>query len=103
MQKDLATLFVNRNKIGHDLPGYEVVCAKMESSLQAGKDAGGILLDFTNSDGDLVRGFTVTRPTMEQVSATQRINGDITVQFEFYLRYAIKHVDAVGSAMTYGV
>lgn len=103
MQKDLATLFVNRNKIGHDLPGYEVVCAKMESSLQAGKDAGGILQDFTDENGDLVRGFTVTRPTMAQVSATQRINGDITVQFEFYLRYAIKHVDAVGSAMTYGV
>ncbi|HFI4704202.1 DUF3383 family protein [Enterobacter roggenkampii] len=103
MQKDIATLFVNRNKIGHDLPGYEVVCAKMESSLQAGKDAGGILQDFTDENGDLVRGFTVTRPTMAQVSATQRINGDITVQFEFYLRYAIKHVDAVGSAMTYGV
>lgn len=103
MQKDLATLFVNRNKIGHDLPGYEVVCAKMESSLQAGKDAGGILQDFTDENGDLVRGFTVTRPTMAQVSATQRINGDITVLFEFYLRYAIKHVDAVGSAMTYGV
>ncbi|HHV9242411.1 TPA: DUF3383 family protein [Escherichia coli] len=103
MQKDLATLFVNRNKIGHDMPGYEVVCAKMESSLQAGKDAGGILQDFTDENGDLVRGFTVTRPTMAQVSATQRINGDITVQFEFYLRYAIKHVNAVGSAMTYGV
>ncbi|EKW0741635.1 DUF3383 family protein [Citrobacter freundii] len=103
MQKDLATLFVNRNKIGHDLPGYEVVCAKMESSLQAGKDAGGILQDFTDENGDLVRGFTVTRTTMAQVSATQRINGDITVLFEFYLRYAIKHVDAVGSAMTYGV
>lgn len=103
MQKDLATLFVNRNKIGHDLPGYEVVCAKMESSLQAGKDAGGILQDFTDESGDLVRGFTVTRPTMAQVSATQRINGDITVPFEFYLRHAIKHVDAQGSAMTYGV
>lgn len=103
MQKDLATLFVNRNKIGHDMPGYEVVCNKMESSLQAGKDAGGILLDFTDESGDLVRGFTVIRPTMAQISATQRINGDITVQFEFYLRYAIKHVDAVGSAMTYGV
>lgn len=103
MQKDLATLFVNRNKIGHDMPGYEVVCAKMESSLQAGKDAGGILQDFTDENGDLVRGFTVTRPTMAQVSATQRINGDITILFEFYLRYAIKHVNAVGSAMTYGV
>ena len=75
----------------------------MESSLQAGKDAGGILQDFTDESGDLVRGFTVTRPTMAQVSATQRINGDITVPFEFYLRHAIKHVDAQGSAMTYGV
>ncbi len=103
MQKDLATLFVNRNKIGHDMPGYEVVCLKMESSLQAGKDAGGILQDFVDQNGDLVRGFTVVRPTMAQVSATQRINGDITVQFSFYLRYAIKHVDAIGTAMTYGI
>ena len=103
MQKDLATLFVNRNKIGHDMPGYEVVCVKMESSLQAGKDAGGILLDFTDENGDLIRGFTVTRPTMAQVSAQQRISGDITVQFEFYLRYAIKHVTAIGNAATYGV
>ncbi|BBR58941.1 DUF3383 family protein [Klebsiella sp. WP4-W18-ESBL-05] len=103
MQKDLATLFVNRNKIGHDLPGYEVVALKMESSLQAGKDAGGIMKDFTDDNGDLVRGFTVTRPTMSQVSAQQRINGDITIPFSFYLRYAIKHVDAVGTAMTYGI
>ncbi|NCB85938.1 MAG: DUF3383 family protein [Gammaproteobacteria bacterium] len=103
MQKDLATLFVNRNKIGHDMPGYEVVALKMESSLQAGKDAGGILQDFTNENGDRVRGFTVTRPTMSQVSAQQRINGDITIPFEFYLRYAIKHVDAIGTAMTYGI
>lgn len=94
---------MNRNKIGHDMPGYEVVCLKMESSLQAGKDAGGILQDFVDQNGDLVRGFTVVRPTMAQVSATQRINGDITVQFSFYLRYAIKHVDAIGTAMTYGI
>ncbi|BDN97296.1 TPA: DUF3383 family protein [Citrobacter braakii] len=103
MQKDLATLFVNRNKIGHDMPGYEVVCLKMESSLQAGKDAGGIMQDFTDDNGDLVPGYTVTRPTMAQVSAQQRINGDITVNFSFYLRYAIKHVDAIGTAMTYGI
>lgn len=103
MQKDLATLFVNRNKIGHEMPGYEVVALKMESSLQAGKDAGGILQDFVDENGDLIRGFTVTRPTMAQVSATQRINGDITIQFSFYLRYAIKHVDAIGTAMTYGI
>lgn len=103
MQKDLATLFVNRNKIGHDMPGYEVVCAKMESSLQAGKDAGGIMQDFTDANGDLIRGFTVKRPTMAQVSATQRISGDLTVEFEFYLRYAIKHVNAIGTALTYGV
>lgn len=103
MQKDLATLFVNRNKIGHDMPGYEVVCSRMESSLQAGKDAGGIMQDFTDANGDLIRGFTVKRPTMAQVSATQRISGDLTVEFEFYLRYAIKHVNAIGTALTYGV
>lgn len=103
MQKDLATLFVNRNKIGHDMPGYEVVCSRMESSLQAGKDAGGIMQDFTDANGDLIRGFTVKRPTMAQVSATQRISGDITVEFEFYLRHAIKHVNAIGTALTYGV
>lgn len=103
MQKDLATLFANRNKIGHDMPGYEVVALKMESSLQAGKDAGGIMQDFTDENGDLVRGFTVKRPTMSQVSAQQRVNGDITIPFEFYLRYAIKHVDAVGDALTYGI
>lgn len=103
MQKDLATLFVNRNKIGHDMPGYEVVCSRMESSLQAGKDAGGIMQDFTDANGDLIRGFTVKRPTMAQVSATQRISGDLTVEFEFYLRHAIKHVIAIGTALTYGV
>lgn len=103
MQKDLATLFVNRNKIGHDMPGYEVVCNKMESSLKAGQTAGGILENFTDENGDYVRGFEVIRPTMAEVSATQRIKGDLTVKFKFYLRYAIKHVDAVGSAMTYGI
>lgn len=103
MQKDLATLFVNRNKIGHDMPGYELVCNQMESSLKAGQTAGGILENFTDENGDYVRGFEVTRPTMAEVSAAQRIKGDLTVKFKFYLRYAIKHVDAVGSAMTYGI
>lgn len=103
MQKDLATLFVNRNKIGHDMPGYEVVCNKMESSLKAGQTAGGIIENFTDENGDLIRGFEVVRPTMAEVSATQRIKGDLTVKFKFYLRYAIKHVDAIGSAMTYGI
>lgn len=103
MQKDLATLFVNRNKIGHDMPGYEVVCNKMESSLKAGQTAGGIIENFTDENGDLIRGFEVVRPTMAEVGATQRIKGDLTVKFKFYLRYAIKHVDAIGSAMTYGI
>ncbi|EKM5939828.1 DUF3383 family protein [Salmonella enterica] len=103
MQKDLATLFVNRNKIGHDMPGYEVVCNKMESSLKAGQTAGGIIENFTDENGELIRGFEVVRPTMAEVSATQRIKGDLTVKFKFYLRYAIKHVDAIGSAMTYGI
>ncbi|MFC2783714.1 DUF3383 family protein [Citrobacter freundii complex sp. 2024EL-00228] len=103
MQKDLATLFVNRNKIGHDMPGYEVVCNKMESSLKAGQTAGGILENFTDENGDYIRGFEVKRPTMAEVSAVQRIKGDLTIKFSFYLRYAIKHVDAIGTAMTYGI
>ena len=43
------------------------------------------------------------RPTMSEISAVQRIKGDVTIKFSFYLRYAIKHVDAVGTAMTYGI
>lgn len=103
MQKDLATLFVNRNKVGHDMPGYEVVCNKMESSLKAGQTAGGILENFTDENGDYIRGFDVKRPKMSEVSAVQRIKGDITIPFSFYLRHAIKHVDAIGTAMTYGI
>lgn len=103
MQKDLATLFVNRNKIGHDMPGYEVVCNQMESSLKAGQSAGGIIENFTDENGDLIRGFEVFRPTMAEVSAVQRIKGDLTVKFQFYLRHAIKHVDAIGTGMTYGI
>jgi hypothetical protein len=37
MQKDLATLHINRNKVGHDMPGYELVCNQMESSLKAAR------------------------------------------------------------------
>ncbi|CAH6345896.1 DUF3383 family protein [Klebsiella pneumoniae] len=103
MQKDLATLHINRNKVGHDMPGYELVSNQMESSLKAGQTAGGIMENFTDDNGDYVRGFTVVRPTMSEISAVQRIKGDITIKFYFYLRYAIKHVDAVGTAMTYGV
>jgi len=103
MQKDLATLFVNRNKVGHDMPGYEVVCNKMESSLKAGQSAGGIIENFTDENGDLIRGFEVFRPTMAEVSAVQRIKGDLIVKFQFYLRHAIKHVDAIGTGMTYGI
>ena len=85
------------------MPGYELVCNQMESSLKAGQTAGGIMENFTDDNGDYVRGFTVVRPTMAEISAVQRIKGDVTIKFSFYLRYAIKHVDAVGTAMTYGI
>ncbi|MCB5308349.1 DUF3383 family protein [Yersinia massiliensis] len=102
IQKNLATLFINKNKIGHDPDGYEVVCANIESSLAEGQRAGGIMQDFADGDTAL-SGYTVTRPTMAEVTGAQRIKGDLTVMFEFYLRHAIKHVDAIGNAVTYGV
>lgn len=102
MQKNLATLFINKNKISHDPDGYEVVCANMEGSLAEGQRAGGIMQDFADGDTAL-SGYTVTRPTMAEVTGAQRIKGDLTVKFQFYLRHAIKHVDAIGNAVTYGV
>ncbi|NUL35043.1 DUF3383 family protein [Kosakonia sacchari] len=102
MQKDLATLFTNRQKIGVDPAGVELVCLQMESSLTAGVEAGGIMRDFRDANNNIVKGFTVTRPTMAQISAVQRINGQIDIPFEFYIRYAIKHVNGIGNALTYG-
>lgn len=48
------------------MPGYELVCNQMESSLKAGQTAGGIMENFTDDNGDYVRGFTVVRPTMSK-------------------------------------
>ncbi|AUY00998.1 DUF3383 domain-containing protein [Atlantibacter hermannii] len=103
VQKDQATLFVNRNKVGFDAPGVETVCNMIESSLKAGQTAGGIMENFTDENGDFVRGFEVVRPKLSDISAAQRIKGDLKLEFRFYLRYAIKHVDAIGTAMTYGI
>lgn len=101
MQKRLATMFINSDKVGHDAEGYEQVCQTMEASLASGQRAGGVSQDI--ADGDtFTPGYTVTRPTEKEVSAAQRIKGDIKIYFSFYLRYAIKHVDAVGDALTYG-
>ncbi|ECE5859526.1 DUF3383 domain-containing protein [Salmonella enterica subsp. enterica] len=101
MQKRLATMHINSDKIGHDAEGYEQECQTMEASLASGQRAGGISKDI--ADGDtFTPGYTVTRPTEKEVSAAQRIKGDIKIYFSFYLRYAIKHVDAIGDALTYG-
>lgn len=101
MQKRMATMFINSDKVGHDAEGYEQVCQTMEASLASGQRAGGVSKDI--ADGDtFTPGYTVTRPTEKEVSAAQRIKGDIKIYFSFYLRYAIKHVDAVGDALTYG-
>lgn len=103
IQKDQATLYVNRNKIAVDPQGVELTALQIEKSLKAGQTAGGIMENFNDDDGNIVNGFTVTRPTMDQISAVQRINGELQIPFEFYLRYAIKHVDAIGTARTYGI
>lgn len=102
MQKNLATLFMNQNKVGNDPEGIEVVCVNMEGSLAQGQTAGGIMQDFTDGEKE-IKGYTVIRPSMSEISAAQRIKGDVTIKFNFYLRYAIKHVDAVGNALTYGI
>lgn len=103
IQKDMATLYVNRNKIGVDPEGVELTALQIEKSLKAGQTAGGIQTNFNDDNGEPVKGFTVTRPTMDQISAVQRINGELDIPFEFYLRYAIKHVNAIGTGRTYGI
>ncbi|HEY2452881.1 MAG TPA: DUF3383 family protein [Scandinavium sp.] len=102
MQKNLATMTINQKKLNYGPTGIELVCKNMESSLKTGQDNQGILPDFTNGD-EYVRGFTVTRPTMSQITAAQQIKGNLQVAFKFYLQYAIKHVDGIGTAMTWGM
>lgn len=102
MQKNLATMFINQKKVGNNPKGIESVCQNMEASLKKGQDVGGIMEDFTDDD-KYVRGYTVTRPTMANITAADRIKGNITIPFNFYLNHAIKHVDAIGDALTYGV
>lgn len=102
MQKNLATLTINQKKLFYAPSGIELVCKNMESSLKTGQDNGGILEGFTDGT-DYVRGFTVTRPTMQQITAAQQIKGNLSVPFEFYLNHAIKHVDGVGTALTWGM
>ncbi|MNB60008.1 hypothetical protein D3C81_31880 [compost metagenome] len=102
MQKNLATLFMNQNKIGYNPPGIEQVCKNMEKSLQQGQAQGGIMPD--QSDGTtFTPGFTVTRPSMADITAAQVAKGNISIPFSFYLNDAIKHVDAIGDAMTWGI
>lgn len=102
MQKNLATFAINQKKVAYAPSGIELVCSNMEKSLKTGQDNGGILENFTNGD-EYVRGFTVTRPTMNQITAAQQIKGDLQVPFQFYLAYAIKHVDGIGTALTWGM
>lgn len=103
IQKDMATLYVNRTKISVDPEGVELTALQIEKSLKAGQTAKGIMDNFTDDNGDPVKGFTVTRPTMDQISAVQRISGELDIPFRFYLRHAVRHVNAVGTAETYGI
>lgn len=101
MQKSLADLYTNADKVSHDSEGYEQTCQTMEASLQRGQDAKGIMNDI--ADGEtFTPGFTVTRPTEKEVTRAQRLKGDIDIPFSFYLRHAIIHVNANGEAKTYG-
>lgn len=102
MQKNLATFAINQKKVAYAPSGIELVCKNMEASLKTGQDNGGILENFTDGD-NYVRGFTVTRPTMGQITAAQQIKGNLQVPFQFYLAYAIKHVDGIGTALTWGM
>lgn len=102
MQKNLATMTINQKKLSYAPSGIELVCKNMESSLKTGQDNGGIMENFTDGD-DYIRGFTVTRPTMSQITAAQQIKGNLQVPFQFYLQYAIKHVDGIGTALTWGM
>jgi hypothetical protein len=102
MQKNLATLFMNQNKIGYNPPGIEQICKNMEGSLQKGQSQGGLMPD--QSDGTtFTPGFKVTRPSMADITAAQVAKGNISIPFSFYLNNAIKHVDAIGDAMTWGM
>ncbi|TNV17879.1 DUF3383 domain-containing protein [Buttiauxella sp. B2] len=102
MQKNMATMTINQKKLFYAPSGIEQVCMNMEASLKTGQDNGGILENFSNGT-EFVRGFTVTRPTMKQITAAQQIKGNLSVYFEFYLNYAIKHVDGIGTALTWGM
>lgn len=102
MQKNLATLYINQKKVGYDAQGIELTCKNMEKSLKQGQDNGGILEDISNPDDNtFTPGFTVTRPSMQDITAAQQIKGSLTIPFKFYLRYAIKHVECEGVAQTY--
>lgn len=101
MQKNLATLFVNQNKVSYDPAGIEVVCQNMEASLKTGQENGGIMPNQTQGT-TFVRGYTVTRPSMKDIAAAQISKGLLQIKFSFFLDDAIKHVDAIGSAATYG-
>lgn len=102
MQKNLATTYMNQNKVGYDPQGIELTCKNMEKSLKQGQDQGGIMQDV--ADGTtFTAGYTVTRPKMSDITAAQMVKGDIQIPFSFYLRYPIKHVDAIGNAMTWGM
>lgn len=101
IQKNLATLFMGKKKIGFNPQGIELVCMNIEKSLKQGQDNGGILPN--QSDGTTYTpGYTVTRPSMKDITAAMQIAGSLEVDFEFYLNYAIKHVDAIGNAATWG-
>ncbi|MGK0743566.1 DUF3383 family protein [Yokenella regensburgei] len=102
MQKNLATMTINQKKLPYSPSGIELVCKNMEKSLKTGQDNGGILENFTDGD-TYVRGFTVTRPTMSKITAAQQIKGDLQVPFQFYLQHAIKHIDGIGTALTWGM
>ena len=102
MQKNLATFAINQKKVAYAPSGIELVCKNMEASLKTGQDNGGMLENFTDGD-TYVRGYTVTRPTMGQITAAQQIKGNLQVPFQFYLAYAIKHVDGIGTALTWGM
>ena len=102
MQKNLATMTINQKKLPYSPVGIEAVCKNMESSLKTGQDNGGILENFTNGD-EYVRGFTVTRPSMTQITAAQQIKGNLQVPFQFYLVHAIKNVNGIGTALTWGM
>lgn len=101
MQKNLVPLFTGQNKVGFNPQGIESVCLNMEKSLKQGQDQDGIMPDV--ADGTtFTPGYTVTRPSMKDITAAQQMKGNLDIYFSFYLNYAIKHVNGVGSALTWG-